>query len=262
MDKKDIFTVSRYFKTRDDFRNIELVCKKYRDFALMFRYNPISDTDLFPMMKRQYFYKREDVKNKIDGMSLYVYCFEVNQYEWIFKKDNEKYLSVTLKNMGIKDKQMYTDIDGEKYFIDNNYESIDSEEERDSCKKPWNCPLPIVNGVVDVPEGITKINDFCFSGCVGITKINLPSTLKEIGSHAFEGTSIKEIKIPEGVTKIKGSCFKECYGIESVIFPKTVREIGPWCIFMCNRLKSVTIPKECKVGKEAFHDVSKVEYYK
>ena len=43
-----------------------LVCKRYEQLVLMYKFNPISDISLFENIQTQHFYKTEDIKNKKD----------------------------------------------------------------------------------------------------------------------------------------------------------------------------------------------------
>lgn len=54
----------------------------------------------------------------------------------------------------------------------------------------------------------------------------IPSTVKEIGSHAFYYSYIKGVTIPEGVTKIGSYAFYVCQLSGTVTIPSTVTEIG------------------------------------
>ena len=53
-----------------------------------------------------------------------------------------------------------------------------------------------------------------------IRKVSIPSFIKQIGSYAFENTSIKEIIIPNNVTTICKSAFNHCRQLQNVIFTK------------------------------------------
>ena len=72
MDRYSMFVVARYFKTRQDYINLMAVCKKYGNLVEMFRYNPIDDYTLFPMVQTQHFYSRDYLRYKRDSMAGYV----------------------------------------------------------------------------------------------------------------------------------------------------------------------------------------------
>ena len=44
-------------------------------------------------------------------------------------------------------------------------------------------------GLVEVPEGVTKIGREAFSGCAGLERVTLPESVTEIGYQAFAGCS-------------------------------------------------------------------------
>lgn len=57
-----------------------------------------------------------------------------------------------------------------------------------------------------------------FYGCEALTKANLPSGLKTIGSSAFQKSGIRELTIPASVTSLSGGAFAECYDLSSVSY--------------------------------------------
>lgn len=64
---------------------------------------------------------------------------------------------------------------------------------------------------VVIPEGVTSIGPYTFGACVSLTSITLPKTLKYIGSNAFSNcTSLTAVTIPESVTLIGSSAFLAC----------------------------------------------------
>lgn len=58
-----------------------------------------------------------------------------------------------------------------------------------------------------------------FEGCSGITLLELPFTLKQIGTYAFMGcSSLESVEIPSGVEKIYAGAFSDCTSLKEVIF--------------------------------------------
>lgn len=92
---------------------------------------------------------------------------------------------------------------------------------------------------VVVPECFTMINDWAFSGCESLSKIQLPDSISYIGS-AFPGcTGLKEINIPDNVSFIGEYAFCDT-GLESVHIPYGAY-VGDYCFARCPFLKSVTL---------------------
>ena len=70
-----------------------------------------------------------------------------------------------------------------------------------------------------IPEGVTSIAGYAFSGCSGLTRII----------------------IPEGVTSIGDNAFYHCYGLTSVTIPKDVTSIGNHAFYNCSGLTSIVV---------------------
>ncbi len=80
---------------------------------------------------------------------------------------------------------------------------------------------------VSIPEGVTSIGNYAFSGCSNLQSINLPPNLEFIGRCAFDGcANIMDFNIPNTVTHIGGSAFGGT-GITTLTIPKSVIEIEP-----------------------------------
>ena len=65
---------------------------------------------------------------------------------------------------------------------------------------------------------VTKINNYSFYGCTGLTKINIPASVKIIGSAAFQACSgLKTVCIGKSVNNIGGSVFYGCTGFTEIV---------------------------------------------
>ncbi len=145
-----------------------------------------------------------------------------------------------------------------------------------------------------IPEGVTSIGDYAFSGCSGLTSITIPNSVTSIGEYAFSGctalTSVhitdiaawcgikignehsnplsyaqhlylngEEIKddlvIPEGVTSIGSRVFYGCSGLTSVTIPNSVTSIGYDAFRGCSALYNLTLGSGIEsIGSQAFSD--------
>lgn len=96
---------------------------------------------------------------------------------------------------------------------------------------------------LDIPEGITKIPNYAFSGCDSIKSVTIPSSVTSIGEYAFFGCSgLTNVTIPAGVTSIEGHVFYGCSSLTGVTIPDSVTSIGGYAFYGCSSLTSVTIP--------------------
>ena len=111
---------------------------------------------------------------------------------------------------------------------------------------------------VAIPEGVTSIGTSAFYGCSGLTSVTIPSTVTSVGVNAFSDcSSLTSVTIPEGVTSIGNSAFYGCSGLTSVTIPSTVASIGDSAFRDCSGLTSVTIPEGVtSIGISAFYGCS------
>ena len=72
-------------------------------------------------------------------------------------------------------------------------------------------------------------------------QIELPSTLKNIGDHAFSLCPLGSIEIPQGVTNVDSCAFYSCWELASVEIPASVSTIGEKAFVSCPNLVSVAI---------------------
>lgn len=125
-----------------------------------------------------------------------------------------------------------------------------------------------VEGELIIPDSVTSIGDYAFSGCTGLTSIVIPDSVTSIGDSAFQGCSgltdiyyngdvtgwcgisgldglmgygsssktlyfdgnkaEGELIIPDGVTGISSSAFYNCTGLRNIIIPDSVTSIGSY----------------------------------
>ncbi len=97
---------------------------------------------------------------------------------------------------------------------------------------PSSCTLYLsLNGNViqdlTIPNSVTSIGEYAFSGCTGLTSVSIPNSVTEIGDRAFYGCSgLTSVTIPNSVTSIGYSAFAGCSGLTSVEIPDDVTCIG------------------------------------
>ena len=90
---------------------------------------------------------------------------------------------------------------------------------------------------------VTEIDSYAFSGCSGLTSIEIPNSVTSIGDGAFSGCSgLTSIEIPNSVTSIGYRAFKNCSGLTSIEIPNSVTSIGNGAFSGCSGLTSIEIP--------------------
>ncbi|MBR2968099.1 MAG: leucine-rich repeat protein [Clostridia bacterium] len=69
---------------------------------------------------------------------------------------------------------------------------------------------------------VTRIGNYGFEDCIGITSIRIPSTVTAIGAYAFSGCSnLNNVVVPESVASIGACAFSDCEGLYAMILMRT-----------------------------------------
>ena len=105
------------------------------------------------------------------------------------------------------------------------------------------------NLVIDlsIPDTITKIKNWAFSGATCLTSVSIPSSVTGIGERAFRDCSgITSVTISNSVTNIGEYAFSGCSGLTSVTIPNSITKIGWGAFSYCSGLLSVSIPNSVR----------------
>lgn len=149
-------------------------------------------------------------------------------------------------------------------------------------------------GDIVIPDGVVNIFEKAFSsGCMSVTSITIPPSVKWIGKDAFEycsslravyisditawcnivfenhrsnplgsahnlylnGELVTDWVVPPTVKKIGKYAFQDCESLTSVnMYATSMDTIGAWAFYGCRKLKSVTIGSNVtSIGASAFH---------
>ena len=105
-----------------------------------------------------------------------------------------------------------------------------------------------------IPNSVTSIGNWAFSGCSSLTSITIPNSVTSIGSCAFKGcSSLSSFTIPNSVMRIEAQTFENCSSLTSVTIPNSVTSIGDYAFHSCSSLTSITIPNSVtSIGHDAF----------
>ena len=76
-----------------------------------------------------------------------------------------------------------------------------------------------------IPNSVTSIGEYAFSGCTGLTNITIPNSVTSIGDCAFyDCTDLRSITIPDSVTSIYINVFMGCYNIYLLVYSDSFAE--------------------------------------
>ena len=138
-----------------------------------------------------------------------------------------------------------------------------------------------------IPNSVTDICDYAFSGCTGLTNIKIGENITYIGRFAFAEcsnvasiivdennqkydsrdncnaiidkeynwliTGCKNTIIPNGVTNIMESAFSRCIELKSITIPNTVTSIQEGAFANCLELENITLSDSITyIGEHVF----------
>ncbi|MFA6860376.1 MAG: leucine-rich repeat domain-containing protein [Clostridia bacterium] len=142
----------------------------------------------------------------------------------------------------------------------------------------------IVDGMFNVPDYISTIDDECFSDCTSLSQIfisesvtkikwhvfancsnlkeiTIPSSVEELGWRVFENcTSLKSAVLSEKLNTVSNYLFNNCTSLRNVVLPKNILAISANAFSGCTALKNLDLPENVKsIGKSAFYNCTSLE---
>ena len=144
--------------------------------------------------------------------------------------------------------------------------------------------------IVKIPDSVSSIGDFAFSGCTGLTSVKIPNSVTSIGKGVFwDCKGLTSIEIASSVSSIGRDAFRGCTGLKTLSIsqdneffasvngaiyskdrkklikyvclsnathfsiPDGVTTIATWAFDGCIGLTSIEIPDSVTyIGEEAF----------
>ena len=93
-----------------------------------------------------------------------------------------------------------------------------------------------------IPESVTSISNFAFSGGSNFTSVTFHESLTRIGELTFSNcTGLTNLDFPESLTSIGTSAFAACKGLTSIYIPKSVTSIGERAFYNSPEVTSVEV---------------------
>ncbi|MBS5859799.1 MAG: leucine-rich repeat protein, partial [Clostridium sp.] len=142
-------------------------------------------------------------------------------------------------------KNVYTNEGGSKLTTDENEYVIYTDEYENILVSYRGTERELI-----LPSYITKINQYAFYRCTGLTSVTIPDSVTSISSSAFSGCKgLTSVTIGESVTSIGWGAFSGCSGLTSVTIPNSVTSIGSSSFWGCTGLTSIIVDE----GNTKYH---------
>lgn len=145
---------------------------------------------------------------------------------WNCKGINKIVLPQTLEDIGYNPFVGCSNISFESKS--KNYKVVDGVLYNKDMSKIICCPPEKAQGIVHIADSVLELERGAFSGCTGMTGINL-----------------------HNVNKINKSCFTNCSGLTEVSVTDFVSYLGEWSFAHCENLKTVSVNKDTFIDRNA-----------
>ena len=96
---------------------------------------------------------------------------------------------------------------------------------------------------INIEEGTIGIADYAFLDCSEIESVSIPNSMTSIGKFAFSGCNgLTRLYIPDNsVSSIGNYAFSDCSGMTSLTISNSVTSIGYGAFFNCSGLKLIDV---------------------
>ena len=123
-----------------------------------------------------------------------------------------------------------------------NYKSIDGNLYSKDGKTLIQYAIGKTDASFVVPDSVTSIGSWVFSGCRSLTSVTIPDGVTSIEDYAFSYCSkLTSVTIGNGVTSIGRAAFEGCSSLTSVTIGDGVTSIGDSAFNGCRSLTRITV---------------------
>ena len=122
-----------------------------------------------------------------------------------------------------------------------------------SCRKLSN---------IDIPEGITEIQNEAFQYCNSLTHVTIPQSVIKLNAYAFNGCQNLESVILNNSGALSAFVFAECRKLTSVTVGENITSIDLWTFDKCSALKEITFLGDApSIHTSAFKSITATAHY-
>ena len=115
---------------------------------------------------------------------------------------------------------------------------------------------------IDIPNSIKEIGSYAFAGCTSLESVAVPTSVKNISEYTFSGcTAMKAITLHSGIEVIGVFAFENCTALKSVTLSEGLLTISDNAFVNCSSLEGITIPDTVTtLGNMAFKNATSLKY--
>ena len=99
---------------------------------------------------------------------------------------------------------------------------------------------------IEIPNSVKSIGSGVFSH-TGLKEIKLPDSIKTIGRYVFAHSDLNQIDFPKGIDIIPEGMFESCMSLTEIEIPEGVKILGRNVFIYCRNLKEVALPNSLEV---------------
>lgn len=126
--------------------------------------------------------------------------------------------------------------------VDGSNTVYDSRENCNAIIKTETNELLFGSANTVIPNTVTSIGEYAFSGRSELSSINFPNSITSIGEYAFiECTELSSINLPNSITNIGKNAFYGCSKLTSIDIPNSVNNIGDNPFAGCSSLTTIIV---------------------
>ena len=96
---------------------------------------------------------------------------------------------------------------------------------------------------VQLPESLGEIGSNAFNGCTGLKQIDLPENLYYIMFQSFANTGLTSLELPDKLCYLGDNAFRGCVDLTRVKLPASLTDLGSHAFADCVKLATVQMPE-------------------